>query len=65
MLTSDAGIACAGRIVALLLFHIFIIHFLFLSECTGHLGRLVKLELGGDGFGRAIDDLAILHKALD
>ena len=49
----------------MLLFHILVVHLLFLSEGTGHLGGFVQLELGGDGFGRAVDDLAILHKALD
>lgn len=65
MLTIDAGIACTGRILALLFFHILVIYFLFLSERTRHLGRLIQLELGGDGFSCAIGDLAILHKALD
>ena len=65
MLTIDAGIARAGRIVILLLFHIFVIHLLFLSERTRHLGGFVQLEFGGEGFGCAIDDLAILYKAFD
>ena len=69
MLTVDAGIAGARRIVALLLFHIHIhifgIQLLFLSERTRHLGWLIQLEFGEDGFGRAIDDLTILDKALD
>jgi len=65
MLTVDAGITRAGRTLALLLFHLLVVHFLFLSEGTGHLGGFVQLDLGGDSFGRAVDDLAILHKALD
>lgn len=64
-LTVDAGIAGAGRTVTLFLLRILVFHLLFLSESTGHIRGLVQLELGGHPFGRAIDDMAILHKALD